>query len=70
MKMKAQVPLPLGQYDSISSDTARSLIGKTFPAKIEGRIIGEGVITDVEWRDSNDVILIIEMDVSDGTGAI
>lgn len=64
MKLKARVPLPLGQHDVVSQETARTLIGQTFPATGENHEkIGNAIITDVEWRDQNDILLHIEMEI-------
>lgn len=63
MKIRAEVPLPLGRYDHISREVATSIIGQKFPAKVDGVKIGTSTVTDVNWRDSNDVILTIETEV-------
>lgn len=68
MKLVMVIPIRLGQYGAISSEDAKALIGEPFSVRRNSinKDVGTGVIEDVEWRDSNDIILTVKLDVSDG----
>jgi len=53
-----QTSLPAGEFSRWGEEAATSIIGKTFSAKVEDRIIGEGKVLDAKVEDEGRFLLL------------